>query len=636
MLYRFEGVALSFAGREVLRSVSLQHNPGERLVLVGRNGSGKTSILRLIAGELEPERGAVTRARGVSTARVEQILQAVPEITALEFCLGAWPDLISIEGEMAALGDRLGDEEGQRRFHELQERFERLEGYRARPRVQAALEGMGVAASLHERPIGTLSGGERTRVALTRALLSPADLLLLDEPTNHLDLVGADYLATALAARERAMLVVTHDRDLIDRVGGAVLELHGGRIERYSAGYPRYRRERGARREQARKAYELQRQEIARQEEFIRRNIAGQNTRQAQARQNLLDRVERLDAPEPDLPPVRVRWPRAARSGDRVLETHGLDVGWSAPLVRGLDIVLRRGERLAVVGRNGVGKTTLLQALAGRQVPLAGTVRFGAGVVPGFYDQEHAELPGDQTVLESMLATRPDWTPAEARAWAGRFGFSGEAADAPCVTLSGGERSRLSLALLVAAGPNLMLLDEPTNHLDLATCEVLEEALRDFPGAVILVSHDRRLVERIATDVLLLADGGAVAVGRVEEAFARLGTAPPRAREAVTGERGARRSVVEVERRRLKREIARSRERAAAFAVDLEGAEERQREIDDLLCRPEVYSDHVQAAALAAEADTLRASIGGLMESWTGAEEDAAVLEARLCELTES
>ena len=634
MLYRLDGVALSFGGHEVLRSVSLQHNPGERLVLVGRNGTGKTSILRLIAGEIEAERGVISRARGLSIARVEQILQADPGTEAVEFCLGAWPDLLGIERELAALEGRLTDAEAQRRFHELQERFERLDGYRARPRVQAALEGMGVPADLHRRPLGTLSGGERTRVALTRALLSPADLLLLDEPTNHLDLVGADYLAAALAARERGMLVVTHDRDLIDRVGGAVLELHGGRVERYPAGYARYRREREARRGQAAKAYELQRQEIARLEEFIRRNIAGQNTRQAQARQNLLDRITRLEPPEPELPPVRVRWPQTARSGDRVLETQGLAVGWASPLLRELSLVLRRGERLAVVGRNGVGKTTLLQVLAGRQAPLTGTVRFGAGVVAGSYDQEHAELPPEGSVLEVLLAARPDWTPAEARAWAGRFGFSGERAEASCATLSGGERSRLSLARLVASGPNLMLLDEPTNHLDLTTCEVLEEALREFPGAVVLVSHDRRLVERVATDVLLLAEGGASAVGSVDEAFARLGAAPVRQRQAAPPERGARRSVAEEERRRLRRDVARARERAAELSAALEAAEGRLREIDEVLCQREVFSDHVKAAALAAEAESLRAEMDGLLESWTEAEEDADALDARLRELS--
>ena len=635
MLYRLEGVELSFAGRPVLRGVWLQHNPGEKLLLLGRNGSGKTTLLRVIAGELEPESGVVEKASGFAVARLEQRLEAPPGTTVLDYCLSALPRVVEVERELEDLAPRLAGGEPAliAEHHRLQEEFERLDGYRARPRAQTALDGLGIPQAMHLRSLDTLSGGERTRVALARALLSPAPLLLLDEPTNHLDLVGVEFLAQELARRPGALLLVTHDRELVDRVGGEILELHGGRIERFPAGYARYRRERERRREHARKAYELQRGEIARQEEFIRRNIAGQNTRQAQARQKLLDRVARLEPPEPDLPPLKLRWPASGRSGERVLEVEDLSVGWDKPILRGVTVSLRRGERLAVVGRNGAGKTTLLHTLAGRLPALTGKLRFGTGVVPAWYDQEQAEVPSGVTVLAALLAVRPEWTPVEVRSWAARFAFSGKEAEAVTDSLSGGERARVALARLIALAPNLMLLDEPTNHLDLGTCEVLEEALEGFPGAVVLVSHDRRLVERVATGVLLLEGGTAVPVNRVEEAFARLGLAPaPRPKEQ-EGEKAPRRSAVEEERRRLRRDAARARERADALAAQVEQTEGRLAEVEELLCRREVFSDLGRARALGDEAETLRVAGEALAEEWVAAEEDAEALAQRLAEL---
>jgi ATP-binding cassette subfamily F protein 3 len=634
LLYRLEDVRVSFAGRMVLRGASLQHNPGEKLILLGRNGCGKTTLLKVIAGELEPEGGAVERARGLEIARLEQRVEAGAGVSVLDYCLSALARVVEVEFALADLGARLGsgDEALIAEHHRLQEEFERLDGYRARPHAQTALEGLGIPAAMHSRTLDSLSGGERTRVALARALLSPA-LLLLDEPTNHLDLLGVEFLAQELARRNGALLLVTHDRELVDRVGGEVLELHGGRLERFPAGYARYRRERERRREHAQKAFDLQRAEIERQEEFIRRNIAGQNTRQAQARQKLLSRMDRLEAPEPDSGPLRLRWPEAGRSGEMVIEVNDLAVGWERPVLRGVTLSVRRGDRLAIVGRNGAGKTTLLHTLAGRLPALSGRLRLGTGVVPAWYDQEQADIPSGVSVLEVLLSARPEWTPAEARAWAARFAFSGEAAEAVTDSLSGGERARLALARLIALAPNLMLLDEPTNHLDLVTCEVLEQALSEFPGALLLVSHDRRLIERVATGVLLLDGASAVPVNRVDEAFARLGLvqAPGRTPE----EEGAtpRRSALEVERRRLRRDAARARVKADTLAGELEAAEQRLRDVEVLLCEPEVFADGRRARELGREADELRDDLEALLEAWGEAEEDAEALAQRLAEL---
>jgi len=638
VLYRLDRVAVAFAGRDVLRDISLQQNPGEKLILLGRNGSGKTTLLRLIVGELEPDAGTVERARGLEIAHLEQRLSADAGTTAFNHALSAFPRVLAIEAELARLEASTEPHDGSAsaELHRLHEEYDHLDGYRARPRVQAALDGLGVGRELQGRSLNSLSGGERTRTALARALLTDAPLLLLDEPTNHLDLVGVEFLAQQLALRAGAVLLVTHDRELVDRIGGQIVELHGGRVERYGVGYARYRRERAQRRTLARKAWELQQAEIARQEEFIRRNIAGQNTRQAQSRQKLLARLERLEAPETDQPAIKLRWPAIGRSGERVLEAERLDLGWNGPLIRNVSLILRRGERIAVVGRNGSGKTTLLHTLAGRLPALAGMLRYGQGVAPGWYDQEQADVPTGCTVLDVLLAAQPEWTPAEARSWAGRFGFSGEAAEALTDTLSGGERARLSLARLIALGPNLMLLDEPTNHLDLATCEVLEAALQQFPSAVILVSHDRRLVERVATGVLLIEDGAATPVNTVAEAFARLGLTRASEEKPTAQGVGPRRSAAAEERRRLKRDAARAQEVAAALAAEIEAGEARLAEIEELLCEREVFSDAARARALAAEAAALRPVLRDVIERWAEAEEDAAALAARLAELEAS
>jgi len=630
MLYRLDEVGLSFAGRTVLRGLSLQHNPGEKLVLLGRNGCGKTTLVRLITGELAPDTGRVTRASGLQLASLEQIPTASGHRQVLEYCLDAFGPLLEIEEEIE-VHERVGGPAA--RLHELHEELERLDGFRARPRAEAALQSVGIPPSLFSRRLAELSGGQRTRVGLVRALLSPG-VLLLDEPTNHLDLLGVEYLASEVAAPGRAVLVVTHDRDLVDRVGGPVLELAAGRVERYPSGWDAYRRERAGRRAQLRRAWELQQAEIRRQEEFIRRNMAGQNTRQAQARQNLLDRMERLEAPPADPATLKVRWPESVRSGDRVLEAQRLSVGWGGnAVIAGASFAVGRGERWAVVGRNGSGKSTLVRTLAGAIPPLAGGYRFGTGVVPGWYDQEQSEIAGGGTPLDILAAARPDWTPAEARAWAGRFSFSGEAAEVDAKSLSGGERARLALAVLLATAPNLVLLDEPTNHLDADTCEALEDALRTFPGGLLLVSHDRRLVERVCQGAILLENGLCTVLDRVETAFARIGLPAARSRGRSQTVAAPRRSIAEEERRRLRRDAARARERADGAGSDLEASERRLREIEALLCEREVFSEPERARALASEGDELRQAIESLFAEWTELEEDAAALEARLEEL---
>jgi ATP-binding cassette subfamily F protein 3 len=630
VLYRLVDVVVEFGERRVLGPLTFQHNPGEKLALLGRNGSGKSTLLRVIAGQLSPTAGRVERASGLSWALLEQILQEDPQTPVLTFVLAGIPGLLSLEASRQELAGRLSDPQALAAYARVEEALERLGASSAPARAQALLQGLGVDKSLHHKPLSQLSGGQRTRVALARALLSPCQLLLLDEPTNHLDLLGATFLAQVLGQRQGAVLVVTHDRALVDALGGDVLELVGGQLERFPGPFARYQRERSARRQQQQRAWELQQGEIARQEEFIRRNIAGQNTRQAQARQKLLAKQKLLAPPPPEPPPVRLRWPQAPGSSDWVLQVEGLAVGYEQPLVRDISLALRRGERMALVGVNGSGKTTLLKTLAGLLPPLAGSLRWGKGVVVGYADQEQGVV-GEGTPLSSLLQARPDWTPQEARAWAGAFGFSGERAEVASSFLSGGERARLQLALLLAQAPNLLLLDEPTNHLDMASCQALEEALLEFPGAVLLVSHDRALVERVATSVLLLAEGQARPVLSVEEAFAQLGLAKPKEK---TGKAGPRRSPQEEQRRRLVQELGRMERELGEVEKELVQTEKLLGELEAALTSPEVLQDPQRLHQLAKELERARAKQNQLWQSWCQVGEGVENLRRKLLALS--
>lgn len=632
MLYRLQDVVVEFAGQRLFGPLAFQHNPGEKLVLVGRNGCGKSTLLRVIAGELEPTSGGVERARGLSIAYLEQLLREDPNTQVLTFVLAGIPGLCQLEAQREALVARLSDPQAMATFAQVEEALEKLGASTARPRAQALLQGLGIPQELHGKPLRELSGGQKTRVALARALLSPSDLLLLDEPSNHLDLMGATFLAQTLGERRGAVLLVTHDRFLMDALGGDILELAGGQLERYRGPFARYQKERQARREQQRKAYELQQAEIARQQEFIRRNIAGQNTRQAQARQKLLAKMELVTAPPPDPEPVRLRWPETRRSGDRVLEVQDLAVGYAHPLLSGVSFALRRGERVALVGANGTGKTTLLRTLAGLLPPLAGSIRLGSGVVPGYADQEQGAVASG-TPLSLLLEARPDWTPAEARSWAGAFGFSGEKAEVATEVLSGGERSRLQLALLLAQAPNLLLLDEPTNHLDLPSCQVLEQALTDFPGALLFVSHDRALVEAVATGVFLLQEGRLVPVNSVGEAFARLGLEKPKEKPAKVA--APRRSREAEERRRIQQDLAKVERELAVVEKELTEAEKLLGELEAALTLPEVMADPEKLRFLATSLEQARAQQERLWSRWCELAEVVESQRRRLSALSE-
>lgn len=510
----------SYGAHDVLKGVEVSVPHQARIALVGSNGVGKSTLLRILAGLDRPDSGRVRRARNLRIGFLPQEAKAstrwggLLKQTLRRVSVNAFASLLEMEAELAELEQRMTDprkaEAAVTRYGQLQEDFERAGGYSYEAEIQRVLRGLGFGQDQFDQPLDLLSGGERTRALLARLLLEDPDVLLLDEPTNHLDLDSIEWLEDWLGNWPGAAIIVSHDRYFLDRTVESVWELAANGLSSYRGNYGAYLQQRAEHEARHEKVHRGQQAHIAKEREYIRRNLAGQNTRQAQGRRTRLERFlqeEAVEAPASNRG-VSIQFGAAARSGDIVLKTKGLQVGRQrGSLFQVPDLVLRRGERAAIVGPNGAGKTTLLKTLIGTVEPLAGEVGLGAGVRIGYFAQAHEGLDAEASVLEALMEVDPDLKAAQARDLLARFDFVGEEVDKVVGDLSGGERGRLALARLIQEGGNLLLLDEPTNHLDLPSQEVLQRALSAFGGTILLVSHDRYLIDSLATQVWSVRPG---------------------------------------------------------------------------------------------------------------------------------
>ncbi|MGH3103527.1 MAG: ribosomal protection-like ABC-F family protein, partial [Gaiellaceae bacterium] len=502
------------AGDPLFDGVSFKVERHDRVALSGPNGAGKTTLLRVLSGETELHGGELAFAKGTRVALHDQRPPLERDLTLREYVLGGAADLLALEDELRRLERAMasGDHGAAtlRRYSEAQSRLEHAGGYDWRERQTAVLRGLGFADDNLDRPLETFSGGELTRASLARALGGDPDLLLLDEPTNHLDVASLEWLESELTSLDAAVIVVAHDRWFLEAVCTAVLELDRGRSTFFPGPWHVWREEKAARALAAAKTAERQAEDLARLERFVARFRYGTKSRQAQSKLKQIERIEkvRVHAPAPGRRTLGFEFLKPARSGRTVVEVEDLSVGVGGrTLVSGATFALERGEHVALVGPNGSGKTTLLETVLGRREPLAGAARLGYGVRPVYFSQHEVELDERGSVLECTQAATGLQRPA-AQALLGRFLFSGwDEHEKPVAALSGGERRRLALALVVASGANLLLLDEPTNHLDLESREALEAALEAFPGTVLLVSHDRAVLDAVAERTLALEDG---------------------------------------------------------------------------------------------------------------------------------
>jgi ATP-binding cassette subfamily F protein 3 len=515
MLFRFEEVHKSYGAQDVLRGVTFQINPGERVGLVGRNGVGKTTIFRLITGREESDRGEVIRLRGLRFGLLEQQPTFNGRSSVRDEALSVFAEIRAMEEEITRLEHLMGEEKGaaldevMHTYSDLGHRYELSGGFTYHARAEAVLVGLGFKSDDLLRPADQLSGGQKARLALAKLLLSEPDVLLLDEPTNHLDVDAVEWLEDFLAEYKSAFVIISHDRFLLDRTTTKIVELDAGRATVYTGNYTAYVKQREERRLVQAREYEQQQEMIARTEDFIRRNIAGQKTKQAKSRRKMLEKIERIEAVHEDRA-TNFGIKGVARAGDNVLAVSDLAVGYGkTPLARGISFLLRRGERVGIIGPNGSGKTTFLRTINGDIEAIDGGLTWGANINLEYFDQELASLNLGSTVIEEIAVAAPRATPNELRGYLARFLFTGDDILKPVAALSGGEKSRLALAKLIYSRANVLVLDEPTNHLDIPSREALEQALAEYPGTIITVSHDRYFLDKLATEILHFEDGTA-------------------------------------------------------------------------------------------------------------------------------
>ena len=504
-------LAKDMAGEPLLRGVSFKLERRERLTIAGRNGAGKTTLLRMLSGETSIDGGELVLSKGVRIALHDQRPPRERDISLREYVLSGCREPLELEEELGRLETAMaaGDEAALNRYSDVYARFEAAGGYGWRERARSVVHGLGFADADLDRALKTFSGGQLTRASLARALAAQPDLLLLDEPTNHLDIESLEWLEETLLALDAAVILVAHDRWFLETVGTAVLELEAGRARFFNGTWHNWRREQAAREMALGKAIEKQEAEIARMERFIERfRYKASKARQAQSRVKKLDKIERITRDPKDGRALAFSFKPPERSGRVIfeLEDGRLEVPGKV-LLDDAELWLERGEHVSLVGPNGTGKTTLLEALTGGRELDGGKLRSGHNVKVGYLSQHTEELGagGARTVLEACQR-RTGLPPNQARALLGRFLFSGEEAEKPLDGLSGGERRRLSLAVLVSSGANVLILDEPTNHLDLESREALEDALRSFQGSLLLVTHDRALLDAVGTRTVAIED----------------------------------------------------------------------------------------------------------------------------------
>jgi len=520
-LLSLEDVKKHYASQEVLSGASLKIDPGEKVGIVGRNGGGKTTLFRLIMGREAPDWGRIVVRKGTDVGFVEQRPSFEAGITVrgyveagMAHARQAVAQLESVLEEMSeATGERLElllKEQGR-----LTERVELLGGWEIERRVEKVMSGIGLGEELWERDPTTLSGGEKGRAAIARALAGGHDLLLLDEPTNHLDLPGIEWIEEYIRTLPGAVLVISHDRRLLTNAVGVILELERGQLTRYTGNYKRYLELKEERYVADKRAYDVQQDFIRKEEVFIKKHMGSQRTAEAKGRLKKLRNIERLPQPYHDVRRPVIRAPEAKRGGEKVFEAHGLAAGYGDRVVwRGVDLRVGRGERVGIVGRNGIGKTTLLRILAGRGTPMEGRVERGHGAECGYYDQETGDFRDDGTPMSEIRRRYPAMTDGQIRSHLALFLFRGdEEIEKPVTALSGGERARLALSLLVMEKPSWLAMDEPTNHLDLAGRTALEEMLASFDGALVLISHDRELLDDLCNRIVEVEPDGARSFG---------------------------------------------------------------------------------------------------------------------------
>jgi len=633
----FAGVSVEFGATTLFKDVTFTVGAGQRWGIVGRNGTGKTTLFRLLTGEMTPTQGQISRQPALKVSLLEQHREFPGATMVWEAAAGQFAELLELEKSLVEQAARLehdASETALARYGKDLERFEREGGYTITPRVDAVLHGLGFdPVKARTQPVSQLSGGERGRLGLARQLVSPADVLLLDEPTNHLDLETTAWLEEYLTTATATVLLISHDRAFLSAVVDHVLHFEAQTAVPYDGSYEAFVEQRTLRRLTQQRRFDQQQRKIAAEQDYIARNIAGQNTKQAKGRRKRLERMPRLSAPSGEEGTMAVRFEVADRGGDRVIIAEHVRIAiGDRVLMEDLSATLMRGDRVGLIGPNGSGKSTMLRTLLGEHGVSSGELRLGGGITVGYYRQDLAQVPLDRTLYDVINDLRPTWDRRLVQGHLGRFGFSGDEVQRHADTLSGGERARVALAMLMLSGANLLILDEPTNHLDVESIETLEDAIEQYDGSVLLVSHDRALLRALTSRVWVLHDRH---VTDFDGNFAEW--------EVVSAEREHAASVRAAEEEALRRmhekkktarrddtardernQIRSAQRRVADLEAEVQELESRAEALTRELEDPELYTraNGVQRATeLGAELDRLKPRLDRALEEWSTATE---------------
>jgi ATP-binding cassette subfamily F protein 3 len=634
IILQLNGITKYYGAEPILSNIKLEVQSKDRIALVGRNGAGKSTLLKIIAEQLSYDSGEIIKPKGVS-------IDYMGQDTVLESTLSIWEEMMTVfaplkkmEKELRTLETKMGDpdifndsvqyEKLTKEYDQLQVTFKDLGGYQYEADTRSILHGFRFSNFDYSTPISSLSGGQKTRLALAKLLLTKPDLLILDEPTNHLDIETLAWLEQFLQGYEGAILIVSHDRYFLDKVVNQVYEVTQKTTVKYTGNYSKYLVQKAERYEKELRQYEKQQDEVAKLNDFIQRNIArASTTKRAQSRRKQLDRMELINRPNEGEKSASFSFEIERQSGNEVLNLENVSIGYDEHkyIVQQANLRIKKGESLALVGPNGVGKSTLLKGIVDKLSFKTGTISFGSNVMVGYYDQEQANLTSNKTVLNELWDDYPSKPEKEIRTALGNFLFSGDDVLKIVSTLSGGEKARLALAKLMLQKANFLILDEPTNHLDLDSKQVLENALIDYPGTLLFVSHDRYFINRIANKIAELSPEGVEEFLGDYDYYVEKKAEIEEIKELENIKANEERTVKvdkqsykqDKEQKKLMRQRTRRIEEIETEVNKLEAA---QAENEELLCNPEIYQNHEEVSRLNGENEKISSQLSTLMEEW--------------------
>lgn len=639
LLLQTNDVLRRFGAVVLFHNINLQVVDHARVALVGRNGAGKTTLLKMIAGITQPDEGTITKAKGLSIGYLaqDQGLDSQNSIWAeLDTVFGSLhqmeAEIHHLEGQLATV-DSTTDryQEILRDYDRLQEQFQEAGGFEIDSRMRGVLTGFGFEEESYQRPVNSLSGGQKTKLALAKILLQAPQLLILDEPTNHLDMGVLTWLEDYLKGYSGALLIVSHDRYFLDRVVNEVYDLDNQTLHHYTGNYSAFVKNKTARLATEMKHYEQQKKEIAKLEDFVNKNLVrASTTKRAQARRRQLEKMERIERPQTDDKSIHFSFSSQKESGNEVLDVEGLKIGYQDTVLAGpLTFNERKGQRVGIIGPNGIGKSTLLKTLLKKMPAIAGTIKFGANLDIGYYDQEQQQLHPEKTVLDEVWDDHPEIDETQIRNLLGSFLFVGDDVYKHVSDLSGGQKARLELTKLSFEPINFLILDEPTNHLDIDSREVLEGAINDFDGTVLFISHDRYFINQVATDVLAMQKDGITryqgdyddylrAVTEQEQASADDSTTPDQKRAPKDGSAAQQSYQQSKEAQKARRKLQRT---VADLEEQMNQLSEQQEQVETKMADPNVATDIGKLTDLQKELDTLTKQLEDVEEQWTAAAE---------------